>query len=165
MYSNLTYYTEQKLAEGLSWSVKTDDFFPYGSDDHAYWSGYFTSRPSLKKFARVSNALLQQVRQIDAVFQSHHAAELDPLDRAVGLVQHHDGISGTEKQAVADDYALRLNGGVLAAEKALNDVLFVDGEKEKYQLCLLANVSICEVSTSNKVRITPPLASRCAYSL
>ena len=27
-----------------SWPVKTDDFFPYASDPHAYWTGYFTSR-------------------------------------------------------------------------------------------------------------------------
>jgi hypothetical protein len=24
--------------------TKDDDFFPYASDPHAYWTGYFTSR-------------------------------------------------------------------------------------------------------------------------
>jgi hypothetical protein len=30
----------------------------------------------------------------------------------MGIVQHHDAISGTEKQAVADDYAQRLSVGI-----------------------------------------------------
>jgi alpha-mannosidase len=154
LYSNLSYYTDLKRAENITWSVKTDDFFPYGSDQHAYWSGYFTSRPALKKFARVSNVLMQQIRQIDAVFQSHHQADLDALKRAVGLVQHHDAISGTEKQAVSDDYALRLNNGVIAAEKGLNEILFVIGEKEQYKLCLQTNVSICDVSTTKSVSLS-----------
>jgi lysosomal alpha-mannosidase len=27
----------------------------------------------------------------------------------MGVMQHHDAITGTEKQAVADDYALRIS--------------------------------------------------------
>ncbi|KAL4115260.1 hypothetical protein PRIC2_013426 [Phytophthora ramorum] len=149
LYSNLSYYTDVKHAEGLTWSVKTDDFMPYASDQDDYWSGFFTSRPTLKRFARVANTLLQQVRQLDAVYQSHHSSELVALQRAVGLVQHHDGLSGTEKQSVADDYALRLNDGIIQAEKELNEVLFVIGEKEPYHFCLLANTSVCDVSTQN----------------
>ncbi|KAK1938052.1 Lysosomal alpha-mannosidase [Phytophthora citrophthora] len=71
------------------------------------------------------------------------------LQRAVGLVQHHDGLSGTEKQSVADDYSLRLNDGIIQAEKEMNEVLFVIGEKEPYSFCLLANTSVCDVSTQN----------------
>ncbi|KAF4040772.1 Glycosyl hydrolases family 38 C-terminal domain [Phytophthora infestans] len=149
LYSNLSYYTDVKREEGLTWSVKTDDFFPYGSAQDDYWSGFFTSRPTLKRFARVANTLLQQVRQIDAVYQSHHSSPLVALQRAVGLVQHHDGVSGTEKQSVADDYSLRLNDGIIKAEKELNEVLFVIGDKEPYHLCLLANTSVCDVSTQN----------------
>ncbi|KAL3662906.1 hypothetical protein V7S43_011854 [Phytophthora oleae] len=149
LYSNLSYYTDLKREEGLTWSVKTDDFFPYGSARDDYWSGFFTSRPTLKRFTQVANTLLQQVRQLDAVYQSHHSSPLVALQRAVGLVQHHDGLSGTEKQSVADDYALRLNDGILQAEKEMNEVLFVIGEKEPYHFCLLANTSVCDVSTQN----------------
>lgn len=37
------------MKKDLSWEVRTDDIFPLGDNDHNYWSGYFTSRPSLKK--------------------------------------------------------------------------------------------------------------------
>ena len=30
--------------------IKSDDFFPYASGLHSYWTGYFTSRPSIKVF-------------------------------------------------------------------------------------------------------------------
>ena len=30
----------------------------------------------------------------------------------MGIVQHHDAITGTEKQEVANDYALRLSAGI-----------------------------------------------------
>ncbi|CEG47425.1 lysosomal alpha [Plasmopara halstedii] len=149
LYSNLSYYTDLKREEGITWSVKTDDFLPYGSARDDYWSGFYSSRPTFKRFARVANTLLQQVRQLDAVYQSHHSSPLTALKRAVGLVQHHDGLSGTEKQTVADDYTLRLYDGILQAEKELNELLFVIGEKESYRFCLLANTSVCNISTQN----------------
>ncbi len=33
----------------------------------------------------------------------------------MGIVQHHDAVSGTEKQHVADDYAQRLSDGIDSA--------------------------------------------------
>lgn len=44
---------------GLTWPAKTDDFFPYGSDAHSYWTGYFTSRPALKYMVRQASNLFQ----------------------------------------------------------------------------------------------------------
>lgn len=37
------------------------------------------------------------------------------LDEAMGIAQHHDAVSGTEKQAVAYDYAQRLADGIDSA--------------------------------------------------
>jgi len=34
---------------------------------------------------------------------------------AMGVAQHHDAVSGTEKQQVADDYAQRLSDGIDSA--------------------------------------------------
>ena len=39
------------------------------------------------------------------------ASPLDSLREAMGVMQHHDAITGTEKQHVADDYARTLTKG------------------------------------------------------
>ena len=35
--------------------IKSDDFFPYASGLHSYWTGYFTSRPSIKVFIVITS--------------------------------------------------------------------------------------------------------------
>ncbi len=34
------------------------------------------------------------------------------IDEALGVTQHHDAVSGTEKQEVVFDYAQRLSDGI-----------------------------------------------------
>ena len=46
--------------------------------------------------------------------------ELDELRRTVGVVQHHDAATGTERQAVADDYSRRMNRALQEGAEALN---------------------------------------------
>ena len=43
-YSTPSCYLKSLNDAGISWPSKNDDFFPYASDPHAYWTGYFTSR-------------------------------------------------------------------------------------------------------------------------
>ena len=50
----------------LDWPSKTDDFFPYASDSHGYWTGYFTSRPTSKRMIREASATLSSAKQIAA---------------------------------------------------------------------------------------------------
>lgn len=45
-------------------ALKTDDFFPYADDAHDLWTGYFTSRPALKRYERISNSHLQVELQL-----------------------------------------------------------------------------------------------------
>jgi hypothetical protein len=44
-------YIKALKEEDVKWPVKVGgDFFPYGSDEkNNFWSGYFSSRPALKK--------------------------------------------------------------------------------------------------------------------
>ena len=51
----------------ITWDVKTDDFFPYADSAHAYWTGYFTSRSTLKRYDRVVSGHLQAARQLEAL--------------------------------------------------------------------------------------------------
>ena len=66
MYSTPTCYLKALNEEGLDWSAKTDDFYPYASDPHAYWTGYFTSRPTSKRFIREASGYLQMAKHLSA---------------------------------------------------------------------------------------------------
>ena len=70
-------------------------------------------------YERQSNNILQAAKQIDAIFglsakkdqtdnNRFNAPDLNKFKRAMGTMQHHDAVTGTEKQAVAEDYAKRL---------------------------------------------------------
>lgn len=84
--------------------------------------GYFTTRPTSKGYIRSSTAFLQAARQLDVLgaaasrsltraAQAGAASSLDRLEKAVALTQHHDAITGTEKQEVSRDYHKRLYAG------------------------------------------------------
>lgn len=49
--------------------------------------------------------------------------QLEQLVEAMGVLQHHDAVSGTEKQHVADDYAERLSQGTAAAVGMMDQTL------------------------------------------
>ena len=82
--------------------------------------------------------------------------------RAQALVQHHDGVTGTSKQHVADDYAQRLDHAWVRVEAAVSAALSrlafgevrdrdgspgdVDGDFTRLRQCRLANVSICDIT-------------------
>ncbi|CAH1141510.1 unnamed protein product [Phyllotreta striolata] len=133
------------------WPVKRDDFFPYASDPHAFWTGYFTSKPTIKRFEREGNNFLQVCKQL------YTLADLDPIDRvdlnamreAMGVMQHHDAITGTEKDHVAHDYARILTDGIKECEditsKALNKMISPNLDNPiNFVNCPLLNISQCE---------------------
>jgi lysosomal alpha-mannosidase len=67
MYSTPSCYLKALNDEGLQWTSKSDDFFPYASDPHAYWTGYFTSRPTSKRLIRVAGQWLQFAKHLTAI--------------------------------------------------------------------------------------------------
>lgn len=52
LYSNPKLYLEALHKQNLSYPTKSDDFFPYADVPHGYWTGYFTSRVSIKAITR-----------------------------------------------------------------------------------------------------------------
>ena len=63
----------------------------------------------------------------------------------MGVTQHHDAVSGTSKQHVANDYARRLAGGRLAADQLVSSALasLTGYSGAAFLVCDLANVTIC----------------------
>lgn len=112
-------------ASGVAWPVKRDDFFPYASDNHGYWTGYFTSRPTFKGTVRKSNTFLQSCKQMHSLAQGTRSTSsqerINQLRQSQATAQHHDAVTGTEKQHVSEDYRQRIHEGTIACQQDINE--------------------------------------------
>lgn len=58
-YSTPTVYTNAKFDANITWTTMDYDYFPYADSPHAFWTGYFTSRPAIKGYVRSRSNYLQ----------------------------------------------------------------------------------------------------------
>ncbi|XP_054794289.1 alpha-mannosidase At3g26720-like, partial [Prosopis cineraria] len=157
LYSTPSIYTDAKYAANEEWPLKLDDFFPYADHPNAYWTGYFTSRPALKGYVRVMSGYYQAARQLEFLKgRSKSGPNTDALADALAIAQHHDAVSGTERQHVASDYAKRISMGYAETEKLVASALsfFVNqrlslhggNQVTDFHQCPLLNISYCPPS-------------------
>ncbi|KAF5279397.1 hypothetical protein FQA39_LY05507 [Lamprigera yunnana] len=148
---------DESHKKNIKYPVKTDDFFPYASDPHSYWTGYFTSKPTIKRFERLANNFLQVCKQLYALTDlgPEDWTDLNVMREAMGVMQHHDAVTGTEKEHVAHDYARILTKGFsecqFIAHVALGKI--VKGKSDPdipFESCLLRNISQCGFTEDNK---------------
>eukprot|EP01060_Flectonema_neradi_P009613 TRINITY_DN16849_c0_g1_i1.p1 TRINITY_DN16849_c0_g1~~TRINITY_DN16849_c0_g1_i1.p1 ORF type:complete len:1010 (+),score=170.03 TRINITY_DN16849_c0_g1_i1:366-3032(+) len=74
------------------------DFFPYiPNDKTGAWSGYFTSRGILKRLSREAHSDLYIADRLDVFSKSPVAnnSKITAIRRKLGIVQHHDAITGS----------------------------------------------------------------------
>ncbi|ONM00753.1 putative alpha-mannosidase [Zea mays] len=166
LYSTPSIYTDAKHASNESWPVKYDDYFPYADSTNAYWTGYFTSRPTFKRYVRVHSGYYLAARQIEFLVGGRSSLGLftSSLEDAMGIAQHHDAVSGTAKQHTTDDYAKRLALGAAKVEKGVNTALACltssngtcGSSVVKFSQCSLLNISYCP-STEEAISSTKRL--------
>jgi len=147
LYSTPTGYTEAVHAAGLTWTVKTDDFFPYRDNPHGAWTGYFSSRPALKGYIYEAGSILRAASLADAA-TGGDGSSIDDLWAAIGLSQHHDAVTGTSKQHVTYDYARRISKGVKAGTTAVATAVAASGGPSAAVFCPRLNESLCEPAQS-----------------
>ena len=100
---------------------------------------------------RLGSRDLAVARQVGLVERGEVKCEFD-LHRALGLMQHHDAVTGTEKQVVAEDYSQRLDFSVTRCqEENVPKILKKVGlSEEDFDLsetsCPRLNISECRVS-------------------
>ncbi|OMO99294.1 hypothetical protein COLO4_13370 [Corchorus olitorius] len=162
LYSTPSIYTDAKYAMSKSWPLKTDDYFPYADNANSYWTGYFTSRPALKGYVRIMSGYYLAARQLEFFKgRSSSGPNTDSLADALAIAQHHDAVTGTERQHVADDYTKRLSMGYVEAEKVVASSLACladskssygceDGDSTiNFQQCPLLNITYCPASETD----------------
>lgn len=152
-YSTPSCYVQALNKAGHTWNVKTDDFFPYATDPHAYWTGYYTSRPAFKGYTKITNNILQIGKQLTVYsnLSAQNDDRLSVLRRFQGDAQHHDAVTGTEKQAVTYDYTQSLATGVDSVLGAINGALgallpIYDSQPPNHVYCPYLNVSYCDAT-------------------
>ncbi|XP_055962394.1 alpha-mannosidase isoform X2 [Mercurialis annua] len=154
LYSTPSIYTDIKNAASVSWPLKTDDYFPYADSSHAYWTGFFTSRPGLKRYVRELSGYYLAARQLEYfVGRKSAGPNTYRLGDALGTAQHHDAVTGTAKQHTTNDYAKRLSIGASKAVDTANAALscLVNNKTRDqcaapvldFSQCQLLNISYC----------------------
>jgi len=178
-YSTPSCYLKSLNEANVTWNTKgASDFFPYSSDPHAFWSGYFTSRPAFKGFERWASGHLQSAKHLQVLaglYGEEHDQLRDRLRAALGVSQHHDAITGTEKQHVYSDYVLNLARGVESANQLIAKSLDKIHNSTNYspqlverpvEFCKKLNVSECQLTEEeNKfvVHLYNPVAHQVQY--
>ncbi|KAK8799640.1 hypothetical protein WA158_006188 [Blastocystis sp. Blastoise] len=119
-YSVFSDYIKAVHEYDRTWGSYDKDFMPYADRAGAYWTGYYTSRQRLKYMGRqsrnefnVADYLLSYADIVKAdVPKDELYKKILILKKAHGEFQHHDAITGTEKQAVSDDYNVQMVNGL-----------------------------------------------------
>ena len=168
-YSTPSCYLHSVYLANQTYQLKTDDFFPYGSDEHSYWTGYFISRPALKYYERVGNNFLQVIKQLNALSQLGSSTEnqVSYLKEAMGIMQHHDAVAGTEKEHVNSNYALKLFKGIEKSKPIVDKAyakLLSKKQVPKQLYCDSLNISACEV-TEGEVSVAVTLYNPIAHQV
>ncbi|KAG8660242.1 alpha-mannosidase-like isoform X2 [Manihot esculenta] len=147
LYSTPSIYTDVKNAANEAWPLKTDDYFPYADGENAYWTGFFTSRPGMKRYVRQLSGFYLATRQLEfLVGKKSNGPSTYSLGDALGIAQHHDAVSGTAKQHTTDDYAKRLAIGASEAEATGNSALScLVSNKSRDQCATTATFSQCQL--------------------
>lgn len=104
--------------------------------------------------------------------EASHEENLDRMRQIMGVMQHHDAVTGTERQHVADDYHLELHAAFSACEvntkSSLDQIATGRNSTDdntsfdfQFNSCLNLNISDCSVTETSEnfiVTVYNPLA-------
>ncbi|KAH6755449.1 hypothetical protein C2S51_038934 [Perilla frutescens var. frutescens] len=121
------------------------DFFTYADRNQDYWSGYYVSRPFFKAVDRVLEQTLRGAEMMMSFllgycqkvqcekFPTSFSYKLISARRNLALFQHHDGVTGTAKDHVVEDYGTRMHMALqdlqIFMSKAIEVLLGIRHEK------------------------------------
>ena len=115
--------------------TRSEDIFPiWDYDSGLYWTGDFASDPYHKKHYRDAGRYLQAFRKafLPVYVNLHNNGrnkqyqQLEEFAEMVSFLQHHDGISGTSKYGVLDQYEELTLGQVQNISKGMMAEVFAE---------------------------------------
>lgn len=106
------------------------DLMQYSDGSNEVFSGYYTSRPGLKKNVKVASALLHAQNKLfamEALRQEANDTEIEELLKAkekvldvLGILNAHNSISGGANEIVVRDFNARLKSSLVASSQVYN---------------------------------------------
>ena len=146
---NIFYSTPEKYFDKIKSSniefptLVGTDFFPYSDQEGDYWTGFYTSRPAFKGFINESNFWANLVTEFKFfeylktnIFNVNTADLLYEFNKSISIAQHHDAITGTERDEVSDNYFKNINDKFLPLKNLLSSIFLYEGQKiEDIKLC------------------------------
>jgi lysosomal alpha-mannosidase len=152
-YSTPGEYLKAVHDSGVTFPVKYADQFPYAEKAFSYWTGYFSSRAvskgnirQLERYVslmntRWTNTILNEKIPKDIKEKVLHQSQ-EAL-RIVGVMQHHDAVTGTERQHVADDYQAQIDQITNSTGELHSEVLKVWLESE-FGEGIVESIKVCK---------------------
>ncbi|KAL0483218.1 alpha-mannosidase [Acrasis kona] len=133
-FDSLFAYQKEKK---IDFPVVKHDFVPYADNEDSYWTGYYASLPNMKKRIREAENALQHAENAFALsklyaLQSTPSSmiewqsiwrRLQVSREDIALVNHHDGITGTCRNHVYQDYMSRLSNAIAAVKTVERQLL------------------------------------------
>lgn len=153
-YSSPYCYLKALKAANRSWPVHTRDFLPYADRPRFFWTGFYASRPSLKRHARHANGFLQACKQVAVI--AGLRGSIQKFKKAVATIQHHDAITGTCSEKAAQSYIKLIGESIFQCEKLVSDGLLSllwrnpDSYEEPLQFCHGINETVCYVTENEE---------------
>ncbi|XP_027692053.1 epididymis-specific alpha-mannosidase isoform X1 [Vombatus ursinus] len=146
-YATVSDYFRAIHDRNVTWNTRNQqDFLPYSTEPFQSWTGFYTSRSSLKGIARRGSSCLYAGESMFTQYvlknpqgplsKPESLEQLKKLRWAVSEVQHHDGITGTESPKVRDMYVDNLMEGMFDVKKLMVSIvldMFRAEKKEELQ--------------------------------
>ena len=122
-FSTLKTYFKAVRNEKIIVPTLSGSFFPYADRTTDYWTGYFNSRIFYKGYDRKLESMIAAAEKLCP--SNSQSIEHTNAHKALALFQHHDGITGTAKPNVVQDYFHTMQTAVADMERELKSCLAV----------------------------------------
>ncbi|CAI9109570.1 OLC1v1009414C1 [Oldenlandia corymbosa var. corymbosa] len=155
---NYSRHGEVGSAQITGFPSLSGDFFTYADRQQDYWSGYYVSRPFFKAVDRVLEHTLRAAEIMMAFLLGYcqraqcqklptgFSPKLTAARRNLALFQHHDGVTGTAKDHVVQDYGTRMHMALqdlqLFMSKAIEVLLGIRNESDDQYQALFEPVQV-----------------------